>query len=121
MLSAPESTRRAIALAFCLLSTSSFTPAQTVRSQPPQHDRPPVNARRVARQVLPSVVLITMEGGCFGSGFFVAKDLIATNRHILDCGGRDTVTVTGQRRSLPIISTWTDPQRDLALVQVAGA
>lgn len=120
MPSAPESTRRAIALALCLLSISNFTPAQTTRSQPPQSDLPPASARRIARHVLPSVVLITMEGGCFGSGFFVAKDLIATNRHLLDCGGRGTVSVTGQRRPFPILSTWTDPQHDIALVRVAG-
>jgi hypothetical protein len=95
--------------------------AQTVRPQPPQPDLPPASARRIARQVLPSVVLITMEGGCYGSGFFVARDLIATNKHVLDCGGRGTVSLAGQRRSFPIISTWTDPQRDLALVRVAGA
>jgi ankyrin repeat protein len=62
-----------------------------------------------------------MEGGCFGSGFFVAKDLIATNKHVLDCGGRGTVSAAGQHRSFPIISIWTDPQHDLALVRVAGA
>jgi putative serine protease PepD len=95
--------------------------AQTARPQPPQSDLPPAGARRIARQVLPSVVLIRMEGGCFGSGFFVAKDLIATNRHVLDCGGRGTVSVAGQRRSFPIISIWADPQCDLALVRVAGA
>jgi hypothetical protein len=61
-----------------------------------------------------------MDGGCFGSGFFVAGDLIATNKHVLDCGGRGTVRLAGQHRSFPIISTWTDPQRDLALVRVAG-
>ncbi len=61
-----------------------------------------------------------MEGGCFGSGFFVTGELIATNKHVIDCGGRGTV-VSGNRRSSPIISTWTDPHRDLALVRVAGA
>lgn len=121
MPSAPESRRRILALALCLLSASSPVMAQTTRPQPPQPDLPPASARRIARQVLPSVVLITMEGGCFGSGFFVARDLIATNRHVLDCGGRGTVSVAGQRRSFPIISAWTDPQHDLALVRVAGA
>jgi hypothetical protein len=80
----------------------------------------PVNARRIAQQTLPAVVLITLDGGCFGSGFFVTNDLIATNKHVLDCGGRGTVSVAGSRRTFLITASWSDPQHDLALVRVAG-
>jgi S1-C subfamily serine protease len=66
-------------------------------------------------------VLIRLEGGCLGSGFFVATDLIATNKHVLACGGRGTVSLAGNRRTFPITATWADPQHDLALVRVAGA
>jgi hypothetical protein len=62
-----------------------------------------------------------LEGGCLGSGFFVTNDLIATNKHVLACGGRGTVSLAGNRRTFPIIATWADPQHDLALVRVAGA
>lgn len=121
MLSAPEFRRRALALAICVLSVGSPTLAQTRRSQRTQPDMPPAGARRIAQQILPSVVLITLEGGCFGSGFFVATDFIATNKHVLDCGGRGIVSLAGSQRTFPIIATWTDPQRDLALVRVAEA
>jgi hypothetical protein len=62
-----------------------------------------------------------MEGGCFGSGFFVSNDLIATNKHVLNCGGPGTVSLAGSRRRLPILASWSDPQHDLALVQVDEA
>jgi ankyrin repeat protein len=81
----------------------------------------PVNARRIAQQTLPAVVLITLGGGCFGSGFFITKDLIATNKHVLDCGGRGTVSIAGNRSTFPITASWSDPQHDLALVRVLGA
>lgn len=121
MLSTPELRQRATTVALCLLLIGAPAPAQTRRRPPRPDTSSPVNARHIARQVLPSVVLITMEGGCFGSGFFVTRDLIATNKHVLDCGGRGTVSVAGNRRTFRIIFTWTDPQRDLALVKVAGS
>jgi serine protease Do len=121
MLSAPELRRRATSVALCLLLAGSLAVAQT-RRRPPQPDTPSsVNARRIAQQVLPSVVLITMEGGCYGSGFFVAGELVATNKHVLECGGRGSVRVAGSGRPFPIISTWRDPRHDLALVRVTGA
>jgi len=121
MLSIPELRQRATAVALCLLIAGSHALAQT-RLQLQQPDTSsPVNARRIAQQTLPSVVLIMLEGGCFGSGFFVSKDLIATNKHVLDCGGRGTVSVAGSRRTFPITASWSDPQHDLALVRVAGA
>jgi ankyrin repeat protein len=130
MPSAPELRRRTLALALCalalcLLSLASPTPAQktTARSQrPPQPATPPpATARRIAQQILPAVVLITMEGNCYGSGFFVTTDLVATNKHVLGCGGHGTVTVAGRQHPLPILATWSDPLHDLALVRVSGA
>jgi Trypsin-like peptidase domain/Ankyrin repeats (many copies) len=121
MPSAPEFWRRVLVLALCVLTVGSHTLAQAVRSQRPQPDIPPASARQIARQVLPSIVLITLEGGCYGSGFFVTKDLIATNKHVLDCGGRGTVSVAGSRRTFSINASWSDPQHDLALVRVTGA
>jgi len=121
MLSTPELRQRTTAVAVCLLLAGSIALAQT-RQQRQQPDTSlPVNARRIAQQTLPSVVLITLDGGCYGSGFFVTKDLIATNKHVLDCGGRGTVSMAGSRRTFPITSSWSDPQHDLALVRVAGA
>ena len=122
MLSTPELRQRAAAAAaLCLLLAGSLALAQT-RQQRQQPDTSlPVNARRIAQQVLPAVVLITLEGGCFGSGFFITNNLIATNKHVLDCGGRGTVRIAGNRRTFPITASWSDPQHDLALVRVSGA
>lgn len=126
MLSAPENRRRATTVALCLLLAGGLAAAQP-RRRPPQPDGPPpVNARRIAQRVLPSVVYIEMAGsgggpGCFGSGFFVADGLVATNKHVLECGGRGSVRVAGDGRPFPVISTWRDPRHDLALVRVTGA
>lgn len=51
--------------------------------------------------MLPSIVYIEMEGaggkpGCYGSGSFVTNDLIATNRHMLDCGRCQTIIIAGR-------------------------
>jgi len=121
MLSTPELRQRVSAVALCLLLAGSPAPAQTHQQRQQPDTSSPVNARRIARQVLPSVVLITMGGGCYGSGFFVTHDLVATNKHVLDCGGRGTVSVAGNRRTFLITASWSDPQHDLALVRVAGA
>lgn len=121
MLSTPEFRQLATTVALCLLISNCLVSAQTRRRSPLTNTSSAVSARQIARQVLPSVVLITMEGGCFSSGFFITSELIATNRHILDCGKPVAVSVSGNRRSLPIISVWPDPQHDLALVKVAGS
>jgi hypothetical protein len=121
MLSTPEFRQRATTVALCLLLASGLASAQTHRRQPQPDTSTPVNARRIAQQILPSVVLITLDGGCYGSGFFVTTDLVATNKHVLDCGGHGTVTVASNKHPLPILATWSDPQHDLALVRVSGA
>jgi S1-C subfamily serine protease len=121
MLSTPELRQRATVVALCLLLAGSLALAQTRQQRQQPDTLLPVNARRIAQQTLPSVVLITLEGGCYGSGFFITNDLIATNKHVLDCGGRGTVSVAGSRRTFPITASWSDHQHDLALVRVAGA
>jgi S1-C subfamily serine protease len=120
MLSTPELRQRATAVALCLLLAGSLALAQTRQQRQQPDTSSPVNARRIAQQTLPSVVLITLEGGCYGSGFFITNDLIATNKHVLDCGGRGTVSVAGSRRTFPITASWSDHQHDLALVRVAA-
>jgi len=100
-----------------IIEVPSPARSRQVRSSSPQ----PPTARRIARQVLPSVVLIRVEGGCYGSGFFVTNDLIATNKHVLACGGRGTVSFAGSRRTFSITATWADPQHDLVLVRIADS
>jgi S1-C subfamily serine protease len=121
MLSTPELRQRLAATALCLFLAGSLALAQTRQQRQQPDTSSPMNARRIAQQTLPAIVLITLEGGCYGSGFFVTTDLIATNKHVLDCGGRGTVSIAGNRRTYPIIARWSDPQRDLTLVRIAGA
>jgi len=107
---------------FCIVGTAA--PQQSTR--PPATYARPMTANQIARQILPSVVYIEMEGsigkpGCYGSGFFVTNKLVATNKHMLDCGGRGTVSVAGSRSTFPLSASWSDPQHDLALFRVAGA
>jgi hypothetical protein len=63
--------------------------------------RRPLSASQAARKVLPSIVYIDMKGaggkpGCYGSGSFLPYELIATNRHMPDCGKCQTV-IAGSR------------------------
>jgi hypothetical protein len=119
MSSAPLS-RRAFTAASCSLLICCLVLAQT-RHQRREPSSPPRGASAIARNVLPSVVLITMEGGCFGSGFFITAELVATNGHVLECGGRGTVHLSNNAQAFPVLASWTDQQHDLALVKVAGA
>jgi S1-C subfamily serine protease len=121
MLSTPELRQRAIGVALCLLLAGGLTTAQTRRRVQQPDTSQAVNARRIAQQTLSSVVLITPDGDCYGRGFFVTNNLIATNNHVLDCGERETIIVAGSRRTFPITVSLSDTQPDLALVRVAGA
>lgn len=121
MLSTPELRQRAVVTAPCLPLTGSLVLAQT-RPQRQQSDASlPVNACRITQQSLPAVVLMTLEGGCFGSDFFVTNDLIATNKHMLDCGGRGAVRIAGNQHTFPITTSWSYHQHDLAIVHVVIA
>lgn len=93
----------------------------------PKPSRQPLTARQVARQVLPSVVYIEMEGAggkpaCFGSGFFVAPTEILTNKHVVTCSGtgRGRVRLAGGKRSYPAGRILAAPDLDLALVEIRG-
>ena len=81
--------------------------------------------REIAARSLPSVVLITMTDTqgrfrCTGSGFVVRRDLVATNKHVTDCGARGRIKVAGDERERLITSVTVDADHDLALVGVDG-
>jgi hypothetical protein len=104
---------------------------QAAYKSPPQRNRTPsqqsLTARQVARQVLPSVVYIEMEGAggkpaCYGSGFFVAPAEILTNKHVVTCSGtgRGRVRLAGGKRSYVTGRILASDDVDLALIEIQG-
>ncbi len=95
------------------------------RAQTPP--RRPLSARQVAQKVLPSVVYIEMAGsgdssGCYGSGFFVSRTEILTNKHVVTCSSaaRGSVKLVGGKRVYPTTTILAWPDLDLALVEAEG-
>jgi serine protease Do len=108
-----------------LLSTAAFP--QTGRRRSPARSQQTLTARQIAQQVLPSVAYILMEGSrgkpaCYGSGFFVRRDLILTNKHVITCSGttRGRVNLVGNKQSFPITAVVAWPDLDVALIEAAG-
>lgn len=94
------------------------------RKQLLQGERTPLTANQIARHVLPSVVLIESSCGrgriMLGSGFVVDKGLVATNKHVIECGDEGYVTLVGQATQHRIIAKYLDPVHDLALLKAEG-
>jgi S1-C subfamily serine protease len=82
---------------------------------------------QIAREAFPSVVLLTMEDAKgqpwkLGSGFFVAKDTIATNFHVIDGAVIGHAKIVGQPAQLTIAGIVAlDPAHDLALLRVGDS
>ena len=89
--------------------------------------RPQKTAAQIARDAFPSVVLLMLEdakGQPFklGSGFFVAKDTIATNFHVIDGAAAGYAKIVGQPTKFTIVGIVAmDPLHDLALLQLANS
>jgi S1-C subfamily serine protease len=112
-----------------VVTATSLLPGEALPHTPPQREpsRQPLTARQVARQVLPSVVYIEMEGqggkpACYGSGFFVIRTQILTNKHVVTCvpGGHGRVKLAGGERSYPTGHILDMPDLDVALVEAEG-
>jgi hypothetical protein len=91
----------------------------------PQHQTK--TAPEIARAAFPSVVLITTQDPkgqpiSLGSGFFVAKDTIATNFHVIDGASAGYAKVIGEPAKLTIEGVINaDALRDLALLKVSSS
>jgi ankyrin repeat protein len=101
--------------------------AQTVGRRVQHSPSQILSARQVAQKVLPSVVYIAMQDSsgkqvCFGSGFFITRNLILTNKHVISCSvtTRGSVNIAGSTQAHPITTMLAWPDLDLALVEAKG-
>lgn len=84
------------------------------------------SGREIVRRSLQSVVVVTTEspGGdplSLGTGFFVARDLIVTNFHVVDGATRVSARVVGGGERLAVDGVVAaDPVHDLAVVRLFG-
>lgn len=102
-----------------------FAPAAETGSGEAREAGPESLADRVERATV-MVVVESAEGVANGSGFFVASDLILTNRHVLDSlvGQVERIFVTnkalgGLIPARPVRVTGPDEARDFAILSVA--
>ena len=82
------------------------------------------DARQIARNVFPSVVLLEMtdssgETIALGSGFFVREDVIATNYHVIKGAAGGSVKIVGQNHKYKITGVVAaDTRHDLVLLKL---
>jgi S1-C subfamily serine protease len=108
----------------------ALAPQQTVQTQPQLQVSPSAQAAGdpyelipdIVEQVQPSIVSVlvqTGQGGAEGSGVVWdgSRGLIVTNNHVVEGGGEVQVRLSSGDR-VPATVLATDPQTDLAVVQV---
>ena len=101
----------------CLLPVTAF--AQTVNDKK-------LTAREIAKQTLPSVVLLVMgnskaETAKSGSGFFVTEDIVATNFHVIKDTDEGVAKIIGQDKLYDVLGVvGVDEKNDLALLKIKG-
>ena len=84
------------------------------------------STREIAQRSLPSVVLLVIDGGhndriSYGSGFFVAPDVVATNFHVIEHAISGYARIVGQSAQYEIIGlVAADASRDLVLLKLKG-
>lgn len=83
------------------------------------------DAREVARQVLPSVVVVTTYDSSghsltLASGFFVTQNIVATNFHVIEGASDADIRVVGESKLHRVTGVVAvSKERDLVLLQVA--
>ena len=85
----------------------------------------PLSPEKLAKIVLPATVTVVVRDAqgnpvSSGSGFFVSKDLVATNLHVIE-GASEVVVETSDGRSMRAESAKTDVAHDLAVLRVPKA
>jgi putative serine protease PepD len=88
-------------------------------------NRPPASVAGIAARILPSVVMIKVDGGTgTGSGFIVSGGYIITNNHVVTLDGEvhgaklQVVFNGGQTASATLVGT--DPYSDIAVIRPHG-
>ena len=97
-----------IFFAFTLFLTINVVTAQT-----------PQDITKTARE---STVILTMDNGNSGSGFFIAPDLIVTSYHVIKGASSGHVSPILQKEKYPIVGIFAIGGRDeLVILKVSGA
>ena len=87
--------------------------------------RPPGSVAGIAARILPSVVMIKVNGGQgTGSGFIVSGGYVVTNNHVVTLDGQDKraplqVVLSGGQ-AVPARLVGADPYSDLAVIRPEG-
>jgi hypothetical protein len=115
-------------LVIAALSLSITAQAQSGGNQattsPQVGQSQPLTPAEIARRAFPSVVLLSMQDArgqpvSLGSGFFIDKDVVATNFHVIDGAAAGYAKVIGQPAKLNIKGVIAlDAVHDLALLQL---
>ena len=85
------------------------------------------NARDIAKQAFPSVVMLVMEDDngqplSLGSGFFVREDIVATNLHVVEGSMGGYAKIVGQKSKYSIAGyVAIDERWDLILLKIKDA
>ena len=85
-----------------------------------------LSTRDIAQHSLPSVVLLVIDTGrndriSYGSGFFVAPDVVATNFHVIEHAVSGYARIVGKEAQYEIIGVVAaDSVRDLVLLKLKG-
>ncbi len=82
------------------------------------------NARDIAKQAFPSVVMLVMEDDngqplSLGSGFFVREDIVATNLHVVEGAAGGYAKIVGEKQKYDIAGyVAIDHKMDLLLLKI---
>jgi putative serine protease PepD len=103
-------------------SAQAYSPGQTPAAVT---NRPPTSIAGIAARILPSVVMIKVNGGTgTGSGFVTNGGYIITNNHVITLDGQvsgaklQVVLNSGQTAPAKLIGT--DPYSDIAVIRPEG-
>lgn len=110
-------------VAVCLLAALLFPPSTTGQKPP----GPNLLPSQIAKNVMPSVVSLVMtdarsEKIKYGSGFFVEKDIVVTNFHVIEGATEGVAKYVGDEIAFKILGTvGIDRTNDLALLKLGNA